>query len=1616
MGFKDRVKQVFSTGQASAIDEARRLHKGGDIAGAVTRLKEALDARNERGKALAVIRELHEGYSDELNLRQLRDYRVTLSRSAFGLANHDQIEGIMTSLDRALMEKKYAGKARAEGEALYKEFHGPFQKLQLDAQRNKQSTILKKLKITDPEKSADEFIALVEKLHDLGGHLPKEMHLDYRVAQERSYILPDNLQEFDNYVIERRLGSGGFASVFLASPKGVSFQAAIKIFSPQPSLVRESGLSLAELKERFRREAGIMLSLSAEKVEGIVNARITRTWQGKPYLFMDYYPANLSALIGPDDELLQTGRGGYLGYDKALPIIRDIITSIHGLHNRPDPIIHRDLKPTNILLDANNRPYIGDFGLAREASRADLLSKAFQTVTGTNLATQYYGAPEQRGGFKDTDQRADIFSLGVLIFRMLTGRLLGFHDLEPIEHYVQALGKDMALKINDALSKSTRVEVDQRLSDVSTLLEVFSPQAAPLEARAVQIDPAPEEQFRTALELAYAFGRDGRLPENVRATLLTKARELGIGQGEAEVLENDFRLRHGLSGERDDGVVSATVGTQLKLGANQGEGTLIVTSEPEMAEVIVDGLEWGKTPLRIATVAAGKKSIRLNMPGFFPATRIELIEPDKEAKIHVILEPQTSNIKVGAETFSDAYPPRFYLDGKLMGRAPLTVRDVMAGSHTYKCEADGHKEVSGEVRVSLDEEAIVWETLEPVHGKLSVASVPEGAAIWIDGKDTGKKTDHLMEVLAGEHQLTLKLDGYKDTKKKVRLEPEGFIEVEIRLEKGLNAPLLEPTFTDPITGMEFVHVPGGKFMMGDVFGDGYEEEKPVHEVELDGFYIGKYPVTQGEWEEVMGDNPSKFQKGDEYPVESVSWDEAQEFIKMLIFKNKGRYQFRLPTEAEWEYAARSGGKKEKYAGGDDVDAVAWHSENIGNSTTYTVGQKAPNGLGIYDMSGNLSEWCQDWYGDYPSESVANPKGPSTGSARVNRGGGWFSHARYCRSALRNRREPDRGSDGLGFRLARSVSTTAPLAHPASNEINRDGVFVANANGIVIDTSTGLEWMAGPDRNMNWDEAESWVQSLNIDGGGWRMPTMYELESLYKEGSGSRNMTPLLKTTGWWVWSGETKGSSRAWYFYFGHGRRRWVGRGDGRIVRAFAVRSRGDAKSNPQESQPYHFSSTVNETDRNGDYVAYGNGVVVDNKTGLEWKVGPDKDTSWNEAKAWVASLNLDGGGWRMPSMDELEGLYREGAGDRNRTPLLKTTGWWVWSSATYGASSAWGFSFHYGSRISYYRDYSGRYPRAFAVRSRSDGADNETLGGKVKPRHTAPPPTSNGTERDGIYVAYANEVVRDTRTGLEWKVGPDKDTNWNEAKAWVESLNLDGGGWRMPTMNELEDLSRKGSGSQDMTPLAKATEWWVWSGETKGLSYAWSFYFGMGDGDWLYRTDPGGRALAVRSRTDGANDEKLGDEVKSKYTASPPTSNGTERDSDYVASGSGIVKDNKTGLEWVAGPDRDMTWEEARSWVNSLNIDGGGWRMPITDELEGLYWEEAGLRNMTPLLKTTGWWVWSAETEGSSGARGFYFDNGNGGWRDRSISHDGRAFAVRSRTLKPAGDLDAKGEIERDG
>jgi formylglycine-generating enzyme required for sulfatase activity len=238
------------------------------------------------------------------------------------------------------------------------------------------------------------------------------------------------------------------------------------------------------------------------------------------------------------------------------------------------------------------------------------------------------------------------------------------------------------------------------------------------------------------------------------------------------------------------------------------------------------------------------------------------------------------------------------------------------------------------------------------------------------------------------------------------------------------------TFTNSI-GMEFVLIPAGSFVMGsppDEPGRGDDERQ--HRVTLTkGFYISVTEVTQGQWHQIIGNDPSLFQDcGADCPVEFVSWNDCQEFVQRLN-QREGGNRYRLPTEAEWEYACRAGsitafanGSITETGCGHDpnLDIMGWYCGNSGKKP-HPVAQKKENAFGVYDMHGNVWEWCQDWYGPYPSSYVSDPTGPLSGSGRVLRGGGWHEDVEGCRSALRVSRSPESKAGTIGFRLARTPS-------------------------------------------------------------------------------------------------------------------------------------------------------------------------------------------------------------------------------------------------------------------------------------------------------------------------------------------------------------------------------------------------------------------------------------------------------------------------------------------------------------------------------------------------------------------------------------------------------------------
>jgi hypothetical protein len=410
--------------------------------------------------------------------------------------------------------------------------------------------------------------------------------------------------------------------------------------------------------------------------------------------------------------------------------------------------------------------------------------------------------------------------------------------------------------------------------------------------------------------------------------------------------------------------------------------------------------------------------------------------------------------------------------------------------------------------------------------------------------------------------------------------------------------------------------------------------------------------------------------------------------------------------------------------------------------------------------------------------------------------------------------------------------------PSSTGIGREGIYVAYDNGIVRDTVTGLEWVSGPDRDMDWNEAKSWVESLNVGGGGWRLPTMDELKGLYKNRSGKRNMPSLLKTTGLYVWSEKVQGSSNAWFFNFTVGQDKWIYRHTASSVssRAFAVRfrkngpreakkRRTEVVSSVEESAPKRPLVSSNEIVRDGVYVAYGNGIVIDTGTGLEWVAGPDEDKNFKQAKSWVKALNIDGGGWRMPTKDELKGLYKDGTGDRNMTSLLKTTGWWVWSEKPGGSYFSEGFYFADGPRPWITRFFSANR-RAFAVRSRNDAVTvrpsaQETMHQVNKGIEAKQPATAESVDRPLLYPGdtYIIESIYNANPKLN-NVTERRIISVDASKVVMTSQSIESKNKTIRTLeftpewNLLRTRNANGSGI-DFSPPLKYYEFPLFPGKT---------------------------------------------------------------------------------------------------------------------------------------------------------------------------------------------------------
>ena len=491
------------------------------------------------------------------------------------------------------------------------------------------------------------------------------------------------------------------------------------------------------------------------------------------------------------------------------------------------------------------------------------------------------------------------------------------------------------------------------------------------------------------------------------------------------------------------------------------------------AKVFIDNEYKGTVPFRSERLKSGPHDVRIMQNKYAPAQQTVTVADNQTIEVAPVLAADFATL-----TLTTAAEAEIWINDQLRGKGSWT-GDLSSGAYTIECRRENHRKTIKELAVtpSMTGQTIPLAAPVPIYGMVDISSSPAGADIYIDNVKVGTSPMIIPECLIGSHTVSITKQGYSQFTQTINVAENTTTEVSATLQNGrpititaadnaiihidgtsmgtstfsgnltygqhtvyaeLNGKrtdsktidvtmgstaalpnvtlLFNKTFTVKGVTFTMVAVEGGTFMMAAT-SDAERDEKSAHQVTLSSYYIGQTEVTQALWEAVMGNNLSRF-KGDNKPVEEVSWDDCQDFvIKLNQLTGK---RFRLPTEAEWEYACRGGKKSRgyKYSGSNTIDDVAWYYRNS-SDVTHPVATKSPNELGIYDMSGNVYEWCQDWYGSYSSAAQTNPTGASSGSGRVHRGGGWSSTDWCCLSSHRRDYAPAYRGGYLGLRLALS---------------------------------------------------------------------------------------------------------------------------------------------------------------------------------------------------------------------------------------------------------------------------------------------------------------------------------------------------------------------------------------------------------------------------------------------------------------------------------------------------------------------------------------------------------------------------------------------------------------------
>ena len=898
-----------------------------------------------------------------------------------------------------------------------------------------------------------------------------------------------------HYRIIALLGRGGMADVYRAEDERLGREVALK--SVPAEFARDP-----ERVERFEREV--------RAAAGLTHANIVTVYEFGQEEGQHFY--TMALMSGGDLKARIRANPEGMPPPEAREVAAAMARALDYAHQRG--FVHRDVKPENILFGEEGVPRLTDFGIARAMAEGTRM-----TATGMSIGSPHYMSPEQARGL-EVDGRSDLYSLGVVLYEMLTGRLpfdaadtfaVGYsHINDPVPELPRALAAWQPV-LNRMLAKSP----EDRYDSAGELAEVLASDG-PSQAPATRVMPLerkvgpatgdrqsvtrrpeaakPRPSLRAALAgavLALAVAGIGYLA--LRDTNDPQTAPTNGGGGAAEsrpapvrsaakpaelpsspespfdfAVQEDPTIpsreparpqpRTSKPSRREARRPDPVVGDSREetrpaprrpkprppkpkpLPVLGGRALLVVETTPSGAEVLVDGTPVGKTPLERSDIRSGVREVTLRH-SHYETVR----ESSRRFNDGRVVRIQRTLVRGRGALTVTARPRQAWVEveGKRLAEAtPVTLENLPAGQVDVKLGASEHRPLAVKVEIPKNGLARLQRQLEPIpYGSLTLDLEPSDARVTLPEVNLRYRPG--MRLPEGAHRVVVRRDGYGEATRTVN------VSGDTRVRIGLEAKRRKAGESRVFDSIEFVWIPAGEFRMGSTSRHADSDEKPVTRVRISrGFYLGEYEVTQGQWESVMGSNPSRFKScGKDCPVERVAWDDVQEFLRKLNTRSGGR-RYRLPTEAEWEYAARGGTTTDTPAGDLRIsgrrnapllDGIAWYAGNSGvrydggddcsdwkekqyrskRCGTHPVGRKAPNGWGLHDMLGNVWEWVGDWKGDYPGGTVTDPSGPRSGSDRVIRGGGWVYDARFCRSAFRYGGSPGVRSIYLGFRLLRT---------------------------------------------------------------------------------------------------------------------------------------------------------------------------------------------------------------------------------------------------------------------------------------------------------------------------------------------------------------------------------------------------------------------------------------------------------------------------------------------------------------------------------------------------------------------------------------------------------------------